>query len=121
MVTVFNFKVSDAGCGGWVYSRFKATVDYIEKSRGEIVAGSEQQVCSSALDGEGRYRPERAQMRLNKLQAHHSHDVSTERTGDSVMVKKRGVASRMAVRGQTADEAAIIPHNDQSSRASHAS
>jgi hypothetical protein len=56
METVYNFKVWDAGCGGWVYPTFKATPDRIKMAHGEIITGTKEEVDPSSLDAEGRYR-----------------------------------------------------------------
>jgi hypothetical protein len=66
MVTVYNFKVWDAGCGGWVYPVLKTTADRIKKAKGEIIIGTNEKVDPVTLDAEGRYCPVRAKFGCNK-------------------------------------------------------
>jgi hypothetical protein len=66
MVTVYNFKVWDAGCGGWVYPVLKTTADRIRKAKGEIIIGTNEKVDPTTLDTEGRYCPVRARSGRDK-------------------------------------------------------
>jgi hypothetical protein len=67
MVIVHNYKVWDSGCGGWVYPLLKATADKIKKARGEIIAGTNENVYRSKLDAEGRYCPAQTKSGSNRL------------------------------------------------------
>ncbi len=60
MVTVYNFKVWDAGCGGWVYPVIKTTADRIKKAKGKIIIGTNEKVDPAMLDADGRYCSVRA-------------------------------------------------------------
>lgn len=69
MVTVYNFKLWDAGCGGWVYPVFKTTANRIKKANGKIIIGTNEKVDPSTLDAEGRYCPMQAKFGRNKRES----------------------------------------------------
>jgi hypothetical protein len=62
MVTVYNFKLWDAGCGVWVYPVFKTTSDRIEEARGKIIVGTHEKIDPSMLSARGHYLAVQAKM-----------------------------------------------------------
>lgn len=55
MVDVFHFRVWSIPDGRYWIPPFKATRDFIKKSHGKPIAGTQEEIPLSALDEEGRY------------------------------------------------------------------
>lgn len=56
-VTVYHFRVYEPDAESFRVSSFKASRELIvERFRGDVLEGTDEQVESSALDAEGRYR-----------------------------------------------------------------
>lgn len=59
-ITVFSFLVWDHRAGRSVLSPTKGTLERIDLVGGRVIPGSGEAVAPSALDKEGRYRPDGA-------------------------------------------------------------